>query len=210
LFIANILYMEFMARGVGAEDIFKEFEVLMREMDERRLENLFTSSVHRQNSPILLRIREFSQCRRSDISTELESLRGSSAGKWILDLTQSALACLLAHWGVACGEITAVWDESKPLLDSLGFFDAMIGRKGETVFVDSPTGRQPLTFSLPGPIIFANSQLEPGIQIADTLAAAAVFAISNPGDKFAEKWREMLPEIACYGSVVPDYDHLDL
>ncbi|HEX7648533.1 MAG TPA: hypothetical protein VF450_14095, partial [Noviherbaspirillum sp.] len=99
---------------------------------------------------------------------------------------------------------------SKPLLESPDFFNGMVGRKGETLFVDSPTGKQPITFNLTGPIVFANSKLEPGIQIADTIAAAAVFAITNTGDKLADKWREMLPEIASYGSILPDYAHLDL
>lgn len=210
LFIANILYVEFSARGAGAEEIFKEFEGLMRNMNEDRLSNLFSSSVHHENSPILKQIREFAQQRKDDIGRELETLKGSSTGKWILDLTGSALGSLLAHWGLMYEELTAVCDESKPLLESSDFFDAMIGKKEETIFVDSPIGKQPLTFNLSGPIVFANSKSEPGIQIADTLAAAAVFAISNPGDKLADKWREMLPEIARYGSILPDYDYLDL
>lgn len=210
LFIANILYMEFNSRGAGAEEIFKEFEDLMRDMDEARLQNLFSSSVHRENSAVLTHIREFAQQRRADISQELKNLRDSPTGKWILDLTGSALGCLLAHWGLMYEELTAVCDESKPLLESPDFFNGMVGRKGETLFVDSPTGKQPITFNLTGPIVFANSKLEPGIQIADTIAAAAVFAITNTGDKLADKWREMLPEIASYGSILPDYAHLDL
>ena len=90
------------------------------------------------------------------------------------------------------------------------FFDGMIGRKDKTIFVDSPIGKQPLTFNLSGPIQFAGSAVEHGIQIADTLAAAAVFAVSNPDDPMAQKWAEMLPEIGKCGSVMPDFDHLDL
>jgi len=210
LFIANILYVEFVARGAGADQIFTEFEDLMRDMNEERLVSLFSSSVHLENSPILTQIREFAINRRDDIKAELDSLRGASAGKWILDLTDSALANLLAHWGLMYEEITAVCDESKPLMESQDIFNLMIGRKEENIFVDTPSGRQPITFNLSGPIVFANSKIEHGIQIADTLAAAAVFAVTNTGDPLADKWREMLPEIGRYGSVMPDFDHLDL
>jgi hypothetical protein len=210
LFIANILYVEFIARGAGADEIFNEFESLMREMDEPRLTSLFSSSVQRENSPILTQIREFAIHRIDDIRGELDSLRGGVTGKWILDLTGSALGSLLAHWGLMFDEMTAICDESKPLMENKDFFDGMIGRKGETIFVDSPTGKQPLTFNLSGPIQFASSAVEHGIQIADTLAAAAVFAVSNPGDPMAQKWAAMLPEIGKYGSVLPDFDYLDL
>jgi hypothetical protein len=210
LFIANILYVEFLARGMGAEEIFKEFESLMREMDENKLTGLFSSSVHRENSPVFTQIREFAIHQVDDIKGELDSLRGGVAGKWVLDLTDSALSNLLAHWGLMYDEITAICDESKPLMENNDFFNSMIGRKGETVFIDSPTGKQPLTFNLSGPIQFASSAVEHGIQIADTLAAAAVFAVSNADDPFAQKWAAMLPEIGKYGSVMPDFDHLDL
>ncbi len=210
LFIANILYVEFIARGAGAEDIFNEFESLMREMDESKLAGLFSSSVHRENSPILTQIREFAIHQIDDIRGELDSLRGGVTGKWILDLTDSALVTLLANWGLMYDEITAICDESKPLMEKTNIFDGMIGRKGETLFVETPHGKQPITFNLSGPIKFASSTVEHGIQIADTLAAAAVFAVSNSDDPMAQKWAAMLPEIGRYGSVMPDFEHLDL
>lgn len=210
LFIANILYVEFIARGAGAEEIFNEFENLMREMDEQKLASLFSSSVHRENSSILTQIREFAIHQTDEIRAELDSLRGGVTGKWILDLTDSACGSLLAHWGLMYEEITAICDESKPLMEKNEFFNSMIGRKGETIFIDSPVGKQPLTFNLSGPIQFVSSRVAHGIQIADTLAAAAVFAVSNPDDTMGQKWCEMLPQIGSYGSVMPDFDHLDL
>jgi len=210
LFIANILYVEFLARGAGAEEIFADFENLLREMNEEKLVGLFSSSIHHENSPIFTQIREFALSQRAEISRELDSLRDGVTGKWILDLTGSALGVLLAHWGLMYDEITAICDESKPLMEKSDFFDGMVGYKGETVFVDSPTGKQPLTFNLSGPVQFASSKVEHGIQIADTLAAAAVFAMTNADDPYAKKWAAMLPEIGAYGSVVPDFDQLDL
>lgn len=210
LFITNILYLEFISRGAGAEDIFNEFESLMREMDEVKLVSLFSSSVHLENSPILIQIREFALLQRAAIGEEFVSLKGGVTGKWILDLTSGALNILLAHWGLLFDEMTAICDESKPLMDKADFFDGMIGRKGEAIFVDTPTGKQPITYNLTGPIEFASSKVEHGIQIADTLAAAAVYMFTNVHDDLAKKWSAKFPEICRYGSVVPDFDHVDL
>ena len=66
LFIANILYLEFLARGAGAEQIFAEFEELMRTRDETKLEGIFSSSAHLENSPIMVQLREFAQARAED------------------------------------------------------------------------------------------------------------------------------------------------
>lgn len=209
LFIANILYVEFIARGAGAEDIFNEFESLMRDMDENKLENLFSSSARSDISPILTQIREFAINQVAEIKNELGSLKGGVTGRWILDLTGTAMGTILAHWGLVYDELTAICDESKPLMENNGFFSHMIGNTRK-LFVDTPVGKQPLTYNLSGPVQFASSKIEHGIQIADVLAAAAVFAMSNPTDPMAQKWNALLPYIARYGSAVPDFDHLDL
>ena len=113
-FIATILYMEFTARGAGAEQIFEEFEELMRSSGEPDLSNLFGSSVHPDNSPILTQIREFAQSQIDSIREELSILPGTGVGKWILDLTDTSLFSLLANWGTEYEVLTAVCDTYEP------------------------------------------------------------------------------------------------
>ncbi len=208
-FIANILYMEFTARGAGAEEIFGEFEVLMSTKDETNLKGIFSSSIHPENSPIITQIREFAQCRAEDIREELSSLNDSGVGKWILDLTNSALFTLLAHWGSEFPEITAVCDPSKPLQHKQSIFDAMIGRKDQ-LFSEGFGEKHPITFNLAGPIEFMDSKTTHGIQIADAVAAAAVYVFSGADDDHAKRWRSILPNFGHYGSVIPDRDELNL
>ena len=98
-FIATILYVEFVARGAGAEAIFEEFQALMRNPDENKLSALFANSEHPDNSPIISQVREFAQHRAADIRDELDSLAGTTTGKWILDITGASLHGLLARWG---------------------------------------------------------------------------------------------------------------
>lgn len=208
-FIANILYVEFVARGAGAEEIFSEFEELMRTKDETKLPGIFSSSVHPENSPIITQIREFAQFRANDIREELSSLSDVGVGKWILDLTNAALFTLLANWGTEFDVLTAVCDPSKPLLHEHNLFDAMIGRK-DRVFSDAFGEKHPITFNLSGPIEFLDSKTTHGIQLADAIAAASVYAFSGVDDNHARRWRSILPEIAHYGSVIPDLDEINL
>lgn len=208
-FIANILYAEFVARGAGAEAIFSEFEELMRSQDEKKLSNIFSSSVHPENSPIITQIREFAQFRANDIRDELESIGNAGVGKWILDLTDTALFTLLANWGTEHDEITAVCDPSKPLQYNQEIFTAMIGRK-DRVFSDAFGENHPITFNLSGPIQFADSKITHGIQIADAVAAAAVYVFSGADDEHAKRWREIIARVGHYGSIIPDLDEVKL
>lgn len=208
-FIANILYVEFVARGAGAEEIFREFEESMRTKDESQLASIFSTSVHPENSPIITQIREFAQLRADDIRSELASLSNSGVGKWILDLTNTALFTLLANWGTEFDQVTAICDHSKPLQHDAGLFEPMIGRTAR-LFSDAFGIKHPITFNLSGPIQFADSKLTHGIQLADAVAAAAVYVFSGADDDHARKWRGILPEMGHYGSIIPDLDAVNL
>lgn len=207
-FIANILYVEFIARGAGAEQIFEEFEELIRNKDESKLETIFSSSAHPENSPVLTQIREFAQLRADDIRAELQALGDSGVGKWALDLTNSALFTLLANWGTTHPSITAVCDPSKPLQENQGIFNAMVGRQGEQMFSDLMGERHPITFSLAEPLVFADSKTTHGIQLADAAAAAAVYAFASPRDEHTDRWRSIIARVGHYGSIIPDHDEI--
>lgn len=209
-FIANVLYMEFLARGAGAEEIFREFESLMRTRCETSLDKIFASSINDGNSPILIQIREFAQCRAEDIRAELEGLVGEGSGKWILDLTNTSLFTLLANWGIKHDQITAICDHSKPLATEQEIFNSMIGRT-ERVYSDAFGERHPITFNLSGPLQFRDSKNTHGIQLADAIAAAAVHVLSGANDDYAVKWRKPVAlQSGDNGSIIPDKDAIDL
>ncbi|MBK6851752.1 MAG: DUF3800 domain-containing protein [Burkholderiales bacterium] len=209
-FIANILYVEFMARGAGADAIFAEFEELMRTKDESKLSTIFASSSHPENSPIITQIREFAQCRADSIRDEISSLGNIGVGKWILDLTNTALYALLANWGTQYTEIAAICDPSKPLQQDQGIFETMVGRTGGQMFSDLMGKRHPITFNLAEPIKFADSKTTHGIQIADAVAAASVHVFSGATDEHALRWRPLIGRIGHYGSIIPDRDEVNL
>ncbi|MDR6208136.1 DUF3800 domain-containing protein [Paraburkholderia graminis] len=209
-FVANILYVEFKARGAGAEAIFSEFEAIMRAKAEPNLETIFSSSVHEDNPEVITQIREFAQCRADDIRREMLSLEKSNVAKWVLDLTNTSLYTLLCQWGTKYNRLTAVCDPSEPLKHDPSIFESMIGREDKIVEVFF--GRsQPITFNLSGPIEFADSKHTHGIQIADAVAAAAVHVLSGAEDDHAVRWRKLIVEIcADNGSILPDHSEVSL
>lgn len=207
-FVATILHVEFMARGAGAEQIFEEFQALMRDPSDGKLTSLFAASTHPENSLIIAQIREFAQHRAADIKDELDSLSGSATGKWVLDVTCSSLHGLLAHWGMKYDAITAICDNSKPLQQSGDFFGAMVGNEKQ-LFGGFDGARHPMTFNLTGPIDFRDSKSSYGIQLADALAGAAVHVWSGNTDDHAKKWREILAPIANL-AILPDTNEINL
>lgn len=208
-FIANLLYIEFVARGAGADELFAEFESLMREGKGENLLTIFSSSAVPEHSEAIRLIREFAQKRHQDIKGELESLADSDAGKWVLDLTNSALFTLLANWGTEHDVLTAICDHSKPLEHNQELFTSMIGNK-ERIYSEIGGQQHPITFNLSGPIEFLKSHDSYGIQIADAIAAAAVYVFSGPTDESADRWRPIIARQAHYGSVIPDKDEVKL
>lgn len=206
-FIANVLYAEFITRGAGAEDIFAEFERLMREGSSPDLETIFSSSAVPQHSDSIRLIREFAQMRHQDIRIELETLANDEIGKWVLDLTNSAIYTLLTNWGTEHDVLTAVCDHSKPLQHNQQMFSDMVGNT-EKLFSDFGGVRHPITFNLSGPIIFASSHDSHGIQIADAIAAAAVYVFSQKQNDATEYWRRIIARHTPYGSAIPDVEEL--
>jgi len=126
-------------------------------------------------------------------------------------LTNTALFTLLANWGTEFAELTAICDPSKPLQDGHNniLFDSMVGRE-DRIYSDAFGKKHPITFNLSGPIQFMDSKATHGIQVADAVAAAAVHVFSGADDDQAKAWRAVLPQVARYGSIVPDLDHINL
>lgn len=209
-FISNMLYLEFCSMGAGAEEIFVDFEKLMRKGNFEELKHLFSTTINPNMSPMLVQICEFAYLQRDKVSEELQSLRGTGSEKWILDLTATCLNRMLAEWGQEFEQMTAYCDHSKPL-EHLGyFFEAMINRN-DKLFVEFFGDRQPITFNLSENIHLVNSVSVPAIQLADVIAAAFSYAfIERPNDNFACKIREFFPLMLSKCCILPEKDQINI
>ena len=209
-FISNMLHVELSVRGAMAEEIFEDFETLMRTGDFEGLKALFSTSKDEGISPVLEQICDFAIHNKDSVVQELDGYAGEGAGKWVLDLTNTALFSLLAEWGQEYDQLTAYCDQSKPLSEDQEIFNVMINREDKK-FTHVAGINSPITFNLKEPLNLVDSKIIHGVQLADAIAGAFAYACDRENqDEYAEKWRAMIEEHVIFGSVFPDYDHLDL
>lgn len=211
-YISNVLYISFTAEDDLAEDILRNFENLMRTKDLACLEEL-VSLIERdysENSSLefFIKILKFIKAHHSIIYEEIRGLP-----KWTNDLTVSALNSLFSSWGQSGKEMIAFCDASKPLNEQRDIFNNMIGREDIIYhpFIEDQGEQIPITYNLQS-INLVDSKLYPGVQLADIVATASTYAFQmyQEQDEYGKKLQEVLLPRVVYGSIVPDFSHLNL
>lgn len=207
-FVANLLYFHFQNKNDCAEEIYKDFYALMKRQDTNGLSNLFSSRSFPNLSLSLDKIRTFCVYHQNKIIEELDSLDGTDAGKWILDLTNTSLFSLLGEWGNEFNKMQVFCDLSMPLQSQLKIFDAMINQD-KNLFLERDGKQHSISFNLASTPKLVNSKDYPGVQIADILAGAftSVYRdyFKSNGTKYNNDWAPYID--ACYSpySVMPDF-----
>ena len=208
-FISNLLYVYFVSLSADAEKIFSDFQKLMRDLEDTEVNYLFDSS----KTPDILPfddIKTFCIHHRDTINQELNSLRGTHTGNWILELSTSALFSILCDWGKEFNQLKVFCDVSKPLKGNKELFDCWIGIE-DKIYIDFFQGvEEPITFNLSQEVQFVESDKFPGIQIADVAAAACAYAFKEGVNQNTESWIEHLPGMVIGKSVIPDESYTDL
>ncbi|MEG5041251.1 MULTISPECIES: DUF3800 domain-containing protein [unclassified Microcoleus] len=209
-FISNILYLDIKCQSDDAEKIFSDFQKLMRSLEDTELNALFSSSQTPDISPTLDDIKTFCIHHRNTIDQELNSLRGTDIGKWILELSTSALFSILCDWGKEFNQLKVFCDVSKPLKENNRLFEPMIVKENK-IDIDFCQGvEEPIIFNLSQEVKFVESHKFPGIQIADVAAAACASAFKEDFNQNKESWIEHIPGIVGSHLVIPDLSYIDL
>ena len=199
-FVANLLYVHFVAQRRAAEDIFEEFEGAIRDLDESRLQRLLSEDTGLGEAAGLQPIVDFGILNFHAIASELDELRGEGVGKWVLDLTGTALYSHLGHWGHRFDSLEVFCDSSKPLLE--GFpLDRLVGKR-EKIYINISGEEQLMTPNLAKPVHLVKSADYPGLQIADVLAGAAAKVFER--DSNAEQLKPWILQSVSGGSVLPE------
>jgi hypothetical protein len=198
-FVAMFFFM--LMHDKSIERLAHEFEAFMRSLNPADAPNLFGSQ---GANPMIEQILRFVRGYNVSIAREARSL---TSGKWILDLTGSAIASHLAAWGEHHPLIEVVCDDSKPLRALTGSFDVMINRP-YTVRVNMFGKRRTLTWNMSKPMAFTSSASHSGVQIADLLAGVTL-AIPGGGPEMHE-FGEMVQDHRHDDCILPDFDILDL
>jgi hypothetical protein len=175
-FIANLLYVSLTVRDASAEQMVEAYQRFMRTRNVAEISAMLAFNPNDERNPIANML-TFAEAYHDKIGDELDTLASSDGvGKWVLDLTSSALFSLLAAWGERLEKLDVYCDRSKPLESDQSLFDTMIGRS-ERSYMTFGKRSAPLTFDLAGPIKFVSSESHAGIQVADIVSGAVAYAM---------------------------------
>jgi hypothetical protein len=202
-FLANLLLL-YTPKDQDVATLLGEFADLANGKDDR-----FGAGL-----PLDLDLRNATDCIKAIVSTHLPVVREHTRearelafGKWLLDLTSSALFGLLMNIGNDT-PLRVICDESKPLAADLSVFDNLIGNPTGTEAV-SINDMKLVTVSLAGPVAPRKSHLEPGLQLADVVAASVGNVLKSQDKGQSAAFAEAL-DAGHTSWVKTDRSHVDL
>jgi hypothetical protein len=202
-FIANLLYIHFGAQRRSAEEIFEEFEQSMRNLDDQRLHRLLLRGDLARDAISLQPVVDFGILNFQAIRDEMDVLRGDGVGKWVLDLTSSALYSHLGLWGDKFDTLDVYCDSSKPIAESFPL-GAFVGQD-EKVYTTISGEPHLLTPNLARPIELRDSRGNPGLQVADIVAGAGLNVFTEL-DSGMGAIRSQIAAAVSTDSVLPEPD----
>ncbi len=205
-FISHILFLHFESDSQYAEEIFQDFQDLMRTGNDEDL-NYLLGQVQLPNiSPILEAIKTFCHHNQQSILEEVKD-----TDKWILELTTTAIFSLLADWGQEYEQMKVLCDKSQALELNQFIFNTMINREDRVIFEFFENEQKPITFNISQEIKFVDSLDFPGVQIADVVASACICAFQEGSNSKTDSFIEYIPSCLGGNSIMPDFEeHLDL
>ncbi|MGH1466571.1 MAG: DUF3800 domain-containing protein [Cognatishimia sp.] len=207
-FVAMYIYMQMLQTPV--QTLVQEFEAFMRSLDPEDAPGLLHYSPGTEPDPLIGQVLRFARGYNIVIARETAHLRDTDdQGKWVLDLSASAVFSHLAEWGERHALLEVTCDDSKPLRAISGFMDVMINRPEQRVF-EGFGKRRPLTWNMSGSINFASSDTHNGVQLAD-LVAGVTRVIPLVGENLElSRLAELVFPHLHEDCIMPDFEHIDL
>lgn len=210
-FIANALLVGLLAEDPLAVAAINDFQSLMRKKNtESTANNIFSLNDANPVANLIETIILFCRLHKDEILSELNPvLLEPSEGKWLLELSYSALYDLLSYWGNRFDSIQVYCDSSKSISDQLGDFAQWVGSH-ETIEVNLGRAGGTIGFNLAQPISIVDSDKHPGIQIADVFASSLCYSLNHKDDPYCrDLFQSLIPAMSerCIG---PEMDEIDL
>ena len=172
-FLANLVHM-YAQNQSAVEQLLTDFAALVRR-DTTDFEAALPLVAYDPQDPIDC-IRIILANNRRTVIEHVEYSKQLPFGKWLLDLTTTALFTLLMQIGNST-LLRVICDESKPLAADTSAFDALVGRTESVEYVVN--GMRLGTVSLSEPVVPRPSRSEAGLQLADIIAGATAKAVKT-------------------------------
>jgi hypothetical protein len=206
-FVAMYIYIQLVDSPM--ETLVQEFEAFMRSLDPTDAPTLFGAPDDAFRDSLIAQILRFAKGYNFIIAEEARALKNSDSGKWVLELTSTAVMSHLTAWGERHDLIEVVCDESKPLRAMDDFYNLMINRP-DRVRTSLMGKDRPLTWNMTKPIEFVSSQAHAGVQIADLIAGAAAAVPRTDTNPEIRPIAERVLRHLHHDCILPDFEVLDL
>ena len=204
-FVASGLYAQMVCAKGSAEEAFSRFQQALCDRTESSVIAVTDAFDSLAVETFVDKVLTFVTCNRKYISDEVVSEFTDPSNRWMLELSQTSLQCLLASHGEDMHPLEVFYDPSKPLSDHVPYFDVMIGRT-EQRHVEFAGQRHQLIFNLSRSIEPAESTATPGIQLADIFAGISAYALTNRDNELSSFWYEASEGFVSENSVLPDLE----
>ena len=186
-FIANFLYISHRSGDPDGRQVLEDFESLMRKHYPEVVEKVISPLDRLNTSDPMGAMLAFSLLNQDSIKDEIKLLRELDHGtRWDLELSQTMVHWLLAHWGEEFEGLEVYCDESKPIESNMSMFDHMIGRKDKAYIRLGGEPRPSLVYNLAEPVRLVDSRKYPGVQLADVLASSVAYSLKNREEEFSD------------------------
>ena len=213
-FVTMIAWCWFKEAASAAPQAVHQFQKYMRSQNENDAPLLFRrlspAPANIANDPfeLILRFargyREIIAADNSQIGVELPD-----AGRWVLDLSATALWSHLNHWGRTGQPLSVGCDASKPLQAMIAQFT---GDENDPGIKRARTMHQhdgSLGWRLEEPVSFVDSRDHPAVQLADVIAGTAVACLAKGIPKGLEEAAERIQHHMLKDTILPDFDVID-
>src|ERR1700730_1159530 len=216
-YVTMVAWCWFTAAEGAAGEAIQQFQKYMRSKNESDAPLLFNqktlSRAHAYSADdqfeLILRFargyRDVILADNSQIAVEIPE-----AGRWVLDISATALWSHLNHWGKRGQPLSVLCDASKPLQASVAQYTGDEDDPGIKRARMMHEHREPLGWKLAEPITFVDSRNHPAVQLADVIAGTTVMGLirgfPKGFDEIAERiWHHMLKD-----TMLPDFDIIDV
>lgn len=213
-FVAMYAFTFFTGPDRLGPEALDQFQKYMRSLDEADAPLFFGPLKQPGDIPghPFQSVLTFARGYRDIIIADNKQLHGTVPGgkSWVLDLAASGLWSHLNHWGRKGPPLKVICDESKPLEAIAPHLDGSENdpaiKRARTVMKKT----EPLGWKLVEPIAFGNSKDNPAIQLADILASATYYLLTNGTTAEMQPTGERIDKVMLKDSIFPDWERVDL
>ena len=208
-FISMLVFDAWADGDPVAKELLEDGQNLIRFNEPEKLVRLLREPLHLAGGDPLTVISAFCYAYRTGIMREINKLGADpDLLRWTMEISSPALLETFHHWGDGGEELEIYCDESKPLKASAEHMREL----ATTPMPEWMRGHfheRPLV-RIPKPVEFLdNKTTMVAVQLADLMAGAARFVLSNPENPDALQFESLIEPRCIKNCIYPQWRHID-